>query len=60
VTGSELVAYITLKSMLDAGRYFLHRQQRSAGVSDEELIRTAIRSMGISELKPFNPDERNH
>lgn len=58
VTGSELVGLIPLKSMLDAGRWFLHRQQRSAGVSDEELIRTAVRSMGLSELKPFNPQER--
>lgn len=58
VTGSELVGLIPLKSMLEAGRYFLHRQQRSAGVSDEELIRTAVRSMGLSELKPFNPQER--
>lgn len=58
VTGSELVGLIPLKSMLDAGRYFLHRQQRSAGVSDDELIRTAVRSMGLSELKPFNPEEK--
>jgi glutamate formiminotransferase/formiminotetrahydrofolate cyclodeaminase len=58
VTGSELVGLIPLRSMLDAGRYFLHRQQRSAGVSDEELIRTPVRSMGLSELKPFNPDEK--
>lgn len=58
VTGSELVGLIPLNAMLDAGRYFLHRQQRSAGVSDEELIRTAVRSMGLSELKPFNPEEK--
>lgn len=58
VTGSELVGLIPLKSMLDAGRYFLHRQERSAGVSDEELVRTAVRSMGLSELKPFNPEEK--
>ncbi len=58
VTGSELVGLIPLKAMLDAGRYFLHRQQRSAGVSDEELIRTAVRSMGLSELKPFKPEEK--
>jgi glutamate formiminotransferase/formiminotetrahydrofolate cyclodeaminase len=58
VTGSELVGLIPLKSMLEAGRYFLHRQQRSAGVSDEELIRTAVRSMGLAELKPFNPEEK--
>lgn len=58
VTGSELVGLIPLKAMLDAGRYFLHRQQRSAGVSDEELINTAIRSMGLSELRPFKPEEK--
>jgi glutamate formiminotransferase/formiminotetrahydrofolate cyclodeaminase len=58
VTGSELVGLIPLKSMLEAGRYFLHRQQRSAGVSDEELIRTAVRSLGLSELRPFNPQEK--
>jgi len=58
VTGSELVGLIPLKAMLDAGRFFLHRQQRSAGVSDAELINIAIRSMGLSELKPFNPEEK--
>lgn len=58
VTGSELVGLIPLNSMLEAGRYFLHRQQRSAGVSDQELVRTAVRSMGLSELKPFNPEEK--
>lgn len=58
VTGSELVGLIPLKAMLDAGRYFLHKQQRSAGVSDAELIDTAVRSMGLSELRPFNPDEK--
>jgi glutamate formiminotransferase/formiminotetrahydrofolate cyclodeaminase len=58
VTGSELVGLIPLKAMLEAGRYYLHKQQRSAGVSDAELIMTAVRSMGLSELKPFNPDEK--
>ena len=58
VTGSELVGLIPLKSMLEAGRYFLHKQQRSAGVSDAELVNTAVRSMGLPELKPFNPDEK--
>ena len=58
VTGSELVGLIPLKSMLEAGRYFLHKQQRSAGVSDADLINIAVRSMGLSELKPFNPDEK--
>jgi len=57
-TGSELVGLIPLKSMLEAGKYFLHKQQRSAGVSEEELVKTAVRSMGLSELKPFNPEEK--
>jgi glutamate formiminotransferase/formiminotetrahydrofolate cyclodeaminase len=58
VTGSELVGLIPLKAMLDAGKYFLLKQQRSMGVSEKELIRIAILSMGLSELAPFNPDER--
>ena len=58
VTGSELVGLIPLKSMLEAGKYFLHKQQRSAGVSEEELVKTAVRSMGLSELKSFNPEEK--
>jgi glutamate formiminotransferase/formiminotetrahydrofolate cyclodeaminase len=58
VTGSELIGLIPLKAMLDAGKYFLQKQQRSAGVSEKELIRIAILSMGLSELAPFNPDER--
>ncbi|MFZ2287036.1 MAG: glutamate formimidoyltransferase [Bacteroidales bacterium] len=58
VTGSELVGLIPLKSMLEAGRYFLHKQQRTAGVSDDDLVKTAVRSMGLAELKPFNPDEK--
>jgi glutamate formiminotransferase/formiminotetrahydrofolate cyclodeaminase len=58
VTGSELVGLIPLKSMLDAGKYFLLKQQRSVGVSEKELIRIAILSMGLSELAPFKPEER--
>lgn len=58
VTGSELVGLIPLKSMLDAGRYFLKKQKRSNGVGDDELIRIAIKSMGLDELAPFNPKER--
>ena len=58
VTGSELVGLVPLKAMLDAGKYFLLKQQRSAGVSEKELIRIAIKSMGLGELAPFNPDER--
>jgi glutamate formiminotransferase/formiminotetrahydrofolate cyclodeaminase len=57
-TGSELVGLIPLQSMLDAGRYFLEKQQRSTGVSEKELIRIAILSMGLDELGPFKPEER--
>jgi len=58
VTGSELVGLVPLQTMLDAGRYFLRKQQRSLGVSELELIRTAIRSLGLNELAPFIPEER--
>jgi glutamate formiminotransferase/formiminotetrahydrofolate cyclodeaminase len=58
VTGSELVGLIPLKAMLDAGKYFLEKQQRSTGVSEKELIRIAILSMGLDELGPFIPEER--
>ncbi len=58
VTGSELVGLIPLKAMLDAGKYFLQKQQRSIGVSEKELIRIAVKSMGLDELGPFNPQER--
>jgi glutamate formiminotransferase/formiminotetrahydrofolate cyclodeaminase len=58
VTGSELVGLIPLKAMLDAGKYFLRKQQRSTGVSEKELIKIAIKSMGLDELAPFNPEER--
>lgn len=58
VTGSELVGLIPLKAMLDAGKYFLAKQQRSTGVSEEELIRIAVKSMGLDELTPFEPRKR--
>lgn len=58
VTGSELVGLIPLKSMLDAGKYFLKKQQRSTGVSEEELIKIAVKSLGLDDLKPFNPKEK--
>ena len=58
VTGSELVGLVPLNSLLDAGRYFLKKQQRSVGVSDKELIKIAVKSMGLDELGPFKPEER--
>jgi glutamate formiminotransferase/formiminotetrahydrofolate cyclodeaminase len=58
VTGSELVGLIPLKAMTDAGKYFLLKQQRSTGVSEKELIKIAIKSMGLDELGTFKPEER--
>ncbi len=58
VTGSELVGLIPLQAMLDAGKYFLQKQQRSVGVSEAELIKIAVKSMGLDELSPFDPQER--
>jgi glutamate formiminotransferase / formiminotetrahydrofolate cyclodeaminase len=58
VTGSELVGLVPLNSLLDAGRYFLRKQQRSTGVSEKELIKIAVKSMGLDELGPFKPEER--
>jgi glutamate formiminotransferase / formiminotetrahydrofolate cyclodeaminase len=52
------VGLVPLKAMLDAGRYFLLRQKRSVGVSEKELIKIAIKSMGLDELAPFKPEER--
>jgi len=58
VTGSELVGLIPLKAMLDAGKYFLRKQQRSVGVSEKELIKIAVKSLGLDELGPFKPEEK--
>ncbi|MGL5681774.1 MAG: glutamate formimidoyltransferase [Marinifilaceae bacterium] len=58
VTGSELVGVIPLKAMLDAGKYFLRKQQRSLGVSDDELIKIAVKSLGLDELYPFEPKKK--
>jgi glutamate formiminotransferase/formiminotetrahydrofolate cyclodeaminase len=58
VTGSELVGLVPLKAMLDAGKYFLKKQKRSTGVSESELIKIAVKSMGLDELAPFKPEER--
>ncbi len=58
VTGSELVGLVPLSALLEAGRYFLRKQQRSVGVPEHELLKIAIRSMGLDELGPFDPMER--
>jgi glutamate formiminotransferase/formiminotetrahydrofolate cyclodeaminase len=58
VTGSELVGLVPLKAMLDAGKYFLRKQNRSTGVDEKELIKIAVKSLGLEELGPFKPEER--
>lgn len=58
VTGSELVGLIPLKALTDAGKYFLKKQKRSAGVSERELIKIAVKSLGLDDLAPFNPNEK--
>lgn len=58
VTGSELVGLIPLKAMLAAGDFYLRQQQRSLGISEEEKIKIAVKSLGLDDLKPFNPREK--
>jgi glutamate formiminotransferase/formiminotetrahydrofolate cyclodeaminase len=58
VTGSELIGLVPLKTMVEAGKYFLRKQKRSLGVPEDEIIQMAIRSLGLNELSPFNPKER--
>lgn len=58
VTGSELIGLIPLQAMLDAADYFLVKQQRSLGISESEKIKIAIKSLGLDDLKPFNPQEK--
>jgi glutamate formiminotransferase/formiminotetrahydrofolate cyclodeaminase len=58
VTGSELIGLIPLQAMLDAGRYFLQKQHLSAEIPDSEIIDFAIKSLGLDELAPFDPDKR--
>jgi len=58
VTGSEIVGMVPKRCLTDAGRYFLRKQKWSEGAADEELIDIAVKSMGLSELKPFDPKEK--
>ena len=58
VTGSELIGLIPLKAMLDAGDFYLKKQQRSLGISEAEKIKIAVKSLGLDDLKPFNPKEK--
>ncbi len=58
VTGSELVGLVPKQAILDAGKYFLRKQQRSVGISEAEIIKIAVKSMGLDELKAFKPEEK--
>ena len=58
VTGSEIIGLIPLKDMLDAADFFLKKQQRSLGISESEKIKIAVKSLGLDDLKPFNPKEK--
>ena len=58
VTGAEIVGLVPKCALIDAGRFYLARQQRSLGITEDEIIRIAVKSMGLDELKPFNPKEK--
>jgi len=58
VTGSELVGLVPLKAMIEAADYFLMKQQRSLGIAESEKIKIAIKSLGLDDLKPFNPQDK--
>lgn len=58
VTGTEIVGLVPKSAIIDAGRYFLHKQQRSSGIPEGEIIRMAVKSMGLDELKPFEADDK--
>lgn len=58
VTGTEIVGLVPKRALIDAGKHYLRLQQRSAGIPESEIIKIAVKSMGLDELKPFNPDEK--
>lgn len=58
VTGAEIVGLIPKKVLIDAGVYYLKKQQRSCGIAESEIIKIAVKSMGLDDLKPFNPKEK--
>ena len=58
VTGTEIVGLVPKSTLIEAGKYFLRKQQRSVGIHDEEIIKIAVKSMGLDDLKPFNPKEK--
>ena len=58
VTGTEIVGLVPKSVLMDAGKYYLEKQQRSLGISDEEIMKIAVKSMSLDDLKPFNPKEK--
>lgn len=58
VTGTEIVGLLPKKCLIEAGKYYLARQQRSLGISEDEIIKIAVKSMGLNDLRPFNPREK--
>lgn len=58
VTGTEIVGLVPKRALIEAGKYFLKKQHRSVGITEEEIIRIAIKSMGLDDLKPFIPEEK--
>ena len=58
VTGTEIVGLVPKRTLNEAGRYFLEKQQRSTGISEDEIMKIAVKSMGLDDLKPFNPKEK--
>lgn len=58
VTGTEIVGLVPKRVLVDAGKFYLEKQERSLGVPEEELIKIAVKSLGLNDLKPFNPKEK--
>ena len=58
VTGTEIVGLVPKRTLIEAGRYFLEKQQRSTGIAEDEIMKIAVKSMGLDDLKPFNPAEK--
>ena len=58
VTGTEIVGLVPKRALVEAGKYFLKKQCRSTGIAEEEIVRIAVKSMGLDDLKPFNPEEK--
>ncbi len=58
VTGTEIVGLVPKRALIEAGRHFLHKQHRSTGITEEEIVRIAIKSMGLDDLRPFDPKQK--